>query len=219
MRPRLPPTSRSLKNRINIKFMTTSTFMLLQLCNTIQGLGFFLPSIYLPSYAASIGASPSVGSLSVLLYNIASTIGCVLMGAIIDKYDVTTCSFLSTVGSTIGVFVIWGFSTSLTPLFIFAVEYGIFAGSWVATWPGIVRAVTQKTNSADPSTVLAWIATGRGLGNVISGPLSEALLQGSPWKGQAQYGYGSGYGTVIVFTGITALLSGASFVGRRVGWI
>lgn len=141
------------------------------------------------------------------------------MGFIIDRYHVTTCSLISTIGATIGIFLIWGFATSLPALFIFAVEYGIFAGSWVATWPGIVRAVTEKTDSADPSTVLAWVATARGIGNVASGPLSEAFLRGSPWKGQVGYGYGSGYGTLIVFTGITALLSGGSFVGRKVGWI
>ena len=44
------------------------------------------------------------------------------MGAIVDRYHVTTCSMLSTLGSTIGVFIIWGFSTSLPPLFVFAVE-------------------------------------------------------------------------------------------------
>ena len=141
------------------------------------------------------------------------------MGAIVDKYHVTTCSMLSTLGSTIGVFMIWGFSTSLPPLFVFAVEYGIFAGSWVATWPGIVRTVSEQNLSADRGTVLAWVATGRGLGNVVSGPLSEALLHGMPWKGSVSYGYGTGYGPVIVFTGLTALLSGGSFVARRVGWI
>ena len=73
--------------------------------------------------------------------------------------------------------------------------------------------------SADRGTVLAWVATGRGLGNVVSGPLSEALLHGMPWKGRVGYGYGTGYGPVIVFTGVTALLSGGSFVARRVGWI
>lgn len=54
---------------------------------------------------------------------------------------------------------------------------------------------------------------------MVSGPLSEVLLRGSPWKGQAGYGYGTGYGILIVFTGITALLSGGGFVGRRAGWV
>jgi hypothetical protein len=34
---------------------------------------------------------------------------------------------LSTVGSSIGVFLIWGFSMSLAPLFVFSIVYGLFA--------------------------------------------------------------------------------------------
>lgn len=219
MKPRTAIPHRPMRDRINIKFMKTPSFLALQVCNTIQGLGFFLPSIYLPSYARSIGATQSEGAAAVIVYNVASVVGCVIMGAIIDKYHVTTCSLLSTLGSTIGIFAIWGFSVSAPPLFIFALEYGVFAGSWVATWPGIVRTVSEKKSSADRGTILAWIATGRGIGNVVSGPLSEALVKGMPWMGMAGYGYGTGYGPIIVFTGITAFLSGGSFVARRVGWI
>jgi hypothetical protein len=32
-------------------------------------------------------------------------------------------------------------------------------------------------------------------------------------------GYGSGYGELIVFTGITAAVGGMSFLGKRLGWI
>jgi hypothetical protein len=54
---------------------------------------------------------------------------------------------------------------------------------------------------------------------VVSGPLSEVLVKGKPWVGEATMGYGTGYGLLIVFTGISALLGGSSFVVRRVGWM
>lgn len=67
--------------------------------------------------------------------------------------------------------------------------------------------------------VFGALAAGRGVGNMISGPLSGALMERSPWEGKAGFGYGSGYGVLIVFTGVTALLGGSSFVWKRLGWL
>jgi hypothetical protein len=72
---------------------------------------------------------------------------------------------------------------------------------------------------ADPSMVFAFLAMGRGIGNVVSGPLSEALVQAMPWKGQAFGGYGSGYGGLIAFTGASAAFGGGSYLWKRLGWL
>lgn len=213
--PRNPPP---IRNQVRVRFMKTGAFIALQLANTLQGLGFFLPSLYLPMYARSIGASQGVGALTVVAYNIASVLGCILMGVVIDRWHVTTCCLACAVGSSLSIFLLWGFSNTLPPLFIFAILYGVFAGAWVSTWSGMVKAVQRSDTTADGSTILAWISTGRGLGNVISGPLSEALLREDHWKGVLAYGYGSGYGVLIVFTGITAALSGCCVLGRRLGY-
>lgn len=205
--------------RSDFSFIITSTFGVLQACNIIESLGFFLPSIYLPSYARSMGASSILSALTVILLNVASVFGCVFMGTIIDKLHVTTCIAISTIGSTIGIFIVWGFSASLGPLYVFCIIYGFFAGSYSSTWPGIMREVKKKKASADPTMVFACLAAGRGIGNVACGPLSEILTKGNPWKDQAGFAYGSGYGTLIVFTGFTALLGGASILGRRVSWV
>ena len=54
---------------------------------------------------------------------------------------------------------------------------------------------------------------------MLSGPLSEALLKNKPWIGEGELGYGTGYGGLIVFTGVSATLGGVSWIGRRVGWV
>jgi Arabinose efflux permease len=200
VKPRVPiADNRPSPPAPNFRFMFTSTFAIFEFCNTVEALGFFLPSIYLPTYAGMIGASTSLQALTVILFNLASVVGCVLMGAIIDKLDVTLCILISTVGSSIGVFLIWGFSVSLAPLFIFSIVYGLFAGSYTSTWPGIMREVVHKKPSAESSMVFACLAAGRGVGNLVSGPLSEGLIKGLPWEGNAGYGYGSGYGTFDCF--------------------
>ncbi|KAJ5537804.1 hypothetical protein N7494_007283 [Penicillium frequentans] len=220
VKPRVPiPKNRPSPPPPNLRFIMTFTFALFELCNTIEALGFFLPSLYLPTYAGMIGASSSLQALTVILFNLASVVGCVLMGAIIDKLDVTVCILVSTIGSTLGVFIIWGFSMSLAPLFIFSIVYGLFAGSYTSTWPGIMRDVVRKKASAESSMVFACLAAGRGIGNLVSGPLSEALVKGLPWEGKLAYGYGSGYGTLIVFTGVTGVVGGGSYVARRLKWL
>lgn len=222
VKPRVPITSdrnQPSPSSPNLWFLITSTFALFELCNIVEALGFFLPSLYLPTYAGMIGASSSLQALTVILFNVASVVGCVCMGAFIDKLDVTVCILMSTVGSTLAVFLIWGFSMSLAPLFIFSIVYGLFAGSYTSTWPGIMRDVVRKKSSADSSMVFACLAAGRGIGNLISGPLSDALVKGLPWEGGPKYGYGSGYGTLIVFTGVTGFVGGGSYIARRLSWL
>lgn len=82
-----------------------------------------------------------------------------------------------------------------------------------------MRDVVRKKSSADSSMVFACLAAGRGIGNLISGPLSDALVKGLPWEGGPKYGYGSGYGTLIVFTGVTGFVGGGSYIARRLSWL
>ena len=74
-------------------------------------------------------------------------------------------------------------------------------------------------DNAELGMVFGLLAAGRGIGSVVSGPLSEALLSDQPWSRQARLGYETEYGPLIVFTGISAMFGGFSWVGRRAGWV
>jgi MFS family permease len=230
IKPRLPISATTHIKPFNLGFVWTRTFALHQLVNVVEALGFFLPNIYLPSYArAALGASPFPSALTLLLVNVASVFGCVAMGSLIDRLHVTTCVFVSAAGAALGTFLLWGFASSLPVLYVFCVVYGLFAGSFTSTYPGVMREVAKQGeadetrgnsgSSTDPTMVFAFLAAGRGVGNVVSGPLSEVLIKGMPWRGSAAGGYGSGFGTLIVFTGVTALVGGGSFFWRRIGWL
>ncbi|OTB07091.1 hypothetical protein M426DRAFT_318449 [Hypoxylon sp. CI-4A] len=226
IKPRLPHSATSHAKPFNLKLLVLPTFWLYQLANVVEATGFFLPGIYLPTYARSaLGAASYTSATTVLLVNVASVVGCIGMGWFIDRFHVTTCILFSTIGATIGALIIWGLSSSLPLLYFFCVVYGLFAGSYTSAWPGIMKDIVRKGEATgqgyiDPSMVFGWLAAGRGIGNVVSGPLSENLISGLPWKGDTSaYGYGSGYGSLIVFTGVTALLGGASFIWRRLGML
>ncbi|KAK2025786.1 major facilitator superfamily transporter [Colletotrichum zoysiae] len=222
IKPRLPASQVTHARPFsNLSFMLCRPFALYQVANVAEALGFFLPGIYLPSYAQSaLGASPYASALTILLVNVASVFGCVAMGSLVDRFSAPSCLMLASAGATAGTFLAWGFSSNLGVLYVFCVVYGLFAGAYTSAWPGIMKVVVEhereRERGVDPSMVFGMLAAGRGVGNVISGPLSEALIKGAPWKGEAGFGYGSGYGTLIVFTGVTALMGGASFVWKRV---
>lgn len=213
-RPRIPVSKSVSYGRFNFHFLYNKTFLFYQFSNIMEALGFFLPGVYLPSYARSIGASDFVSSLTVTLLNLAAVFGSVTMGHLADRYHAITCITISTVGSTLSLFFLWGFSSTIPTLLVFSVAYGLFAGCYSATWSGITNEVQQADPAADATMIFSIIAFGRGVGNVVSGPFSEALFTVDSWKGSAIEGYGSGYGLIILCAGISALLSGTCIVAH-----
>lgn len=216
-KPRLPLSQTSQSRKFDLSFWTCRNFLILQSGNIIQSMGFFLPAIYLPTYARSLGASTIQGTITIILLNAASFVGSLCMGAATDKYHVVHCLLVSAMGSAVGVFLFWGFSTSLALLYVFCIVYGASAGSQASAWSAIVSDTQRKRRNADSGMVWAFLAAGKGVGNLCSGPLSEALLHAGNWS--ASFAYGSGYGALITFTGVTALFGCGGFAAKRIGWL
>lgn len=134
---------------------------------------------------------------------------------------------LSSVGSALSVLLFWGLCTSpsssaaypqagLALLALFSITYGFFAGGFSSTWSGILTQMKRESPSLETGLVFGLLAGGRGIGNVISGPLSSALIKtgsivGGSGHGGA-FGYTSEYGALISFTGVTAILGGWSWM-------
>lgn len=216
-KPRLPLSQAVQPRGFDLSFWKCQYFLILQSANIIQGMGYFLPTTYLPTHARSLGAS-EYGSISpVILLNAATFVGCLCMGVAVDHYHVTKCLLVAALGSTLSVFFLWGFSVSLTPLYIFSLAYGAFAGCGSSSWSAIMRDTRQKKPRADSGMIFASLSAGKGVANLCSGPLSEALLDVGGWK--AGMAYGSSYGPLIVFTGTTALLGGWGYAAKRMGWV
>lgn len=101
---------------------------------------------------------------------------------------------VSTVGAIVSIFVFWGLADSQPMLYIFALLFGIFGGGFSTTWSGCAGALRRLDSSGnvDTAMVMSLLGAGRGIGAVITGPLSESLLRVDAWKGEAGYAYGSG---------------------------
>ena len=102
-------------------------------------------------------------------------------------------------------------------LFIFAILYGVFAGGFAATWSGVVDPVRKQYPATETGMIVSLFAFSKGIGAIISGPLSGALVRSDAWRSHASYAFGSGYGYLIMFSGVTASLSFTGWFGRKCG--
>lgn len=166
-----------------------------------------------------VGLPSITGPLTVALFNGTLVLGTIVLGAQIDRLHVTTVILISTLGAALSVFIVWGTSTALPVLCAFSIMYGFFAGAFSICWTGIVKEIQTSDTQADTGLIFGMFLAGRGVGNLASGPLSEALLAGTSSPDDVRLGFKTSYGKLIVFVGATALLSGLSFVCRRLKWV
>ncbi|KAH8815513.1 major facilitator superfamily domain-containing protein [Xylogone sp. PMI_703] len=201
------------------QFITTRSFWILQLGNTVQGLGYFIPSLYLPEYISSLNYSPLVSSALLSALNSASVPGVIFLSSLCDKTHVTNVILISTLGSAISVLLFWGLSTSIPLIAVFAVSYGFFAGGFTSTYAGTVKSLMETAPRSEPGSIIGMLSLGRGIGNVVCGPLSELLLNkgtvGADMHASTSgFAYQSSYGTLIVFTGVTAAVGMCGWVAK-----
>lgn len=220
MKGRLPDQHANMgPQKLEMRFVKSPAFWVLQAGNIIQGLGYFMPGLYLPSFAIAQGWSSLSGTIAVSLCNGAMVLGATFTGWLVDRYHVTTAINICTAGTLVAVFLFWSFAVYQPIMYIFAVLYGFFAGGFSSTWSGCANPVRRHYPAVETGMIIAMFSAGKGLGAVISGPLSGALVKSDVWKNHAGYAYGSGFGYLILFSGITASFQSIGWVGKKCGII
>lgn len=224
MKPRIPVSASASARPLDLSFLRLGTFWMLQAGNIMQSFGYFLPSTYLPTYSTgTVGLPEFMGTLLVSLFNATSIFGGIALGILCDRCNVTNVLLLSSVGSALSVLLFWGMASSADPgshagmalLTVFAISYGFFAGGFSSTWSGIITEVRDESSSSlETGLVFGLLAGGRGIGNVISGPLSTVLIRQGALGRDGATGYETQYGTLILFTGITAFLGAWGWMWR-----
>lgn len=170
------------------------------------------------AYALSVGLSSTQGTLAISLLNAANVFGAIAIGFLSDKYHVTTAQLVCCIGTVVAIFCFWSFSVYQPVFFLFAIFYGVFGGGFSSTWASCAKPLREQGYpGTETGMVIAIFSAGKGIGSVISGPLSERLVAADSWQGKAGFSFGSGYGITFVFTGLTAAFTGISWCGRRWG--
>lgn len=172
-----------------------------------------VPSLWLPSFASSMGMSSAAGPIAVALLNLASCCGYLLQGRLVDRYHVSWAILVSTLGSTTAVFVFWGCGTHEATLYIFASLFGLFGAGYPGHWTGCACDMRRVFPNLSTGLVISLLCAGKGVGSILAGPVSEKLVSMKPWKDPG-LAYGSSFGSIIVFTGVCVFLGGAGAIPR-----
>ncbi|KAJ6445431.1 hypothetical protein O9K51_00192 [Purpureocillium lavendulum] len=200
LRPRLPPAGTAALRAVDVAFLRRPLFWAFAASNFCQGLGYFIPALYLPTFATAMGLSGSMGALILAVNNMACVVGQVAFGHLTDRQaniHVLVCATTFVAG--VATLTLWGLARSLAALLAFSAVYGAFAGAYIVFWPKFGSLLSE-----DPQTVYSLMAFGKGIGNVVTGPVSASLIRGQATVG----GYGLGrFGGLVVFVGSLMLLS------------
>jgi predicted MFS family arabinose efflux permease len=173
---RVPTSQRSVFGPTNWAFLRAPLFWVYTTSNLMQGLGYFFPSLYLPAYASTIGLSPRIGALLLAIMSVSQVFGQLSFGYLSDRqFSVNVLTLTSTVVSATAVLSLWGLARNFTLLCIFTIIYGFFAAGYTAMWARMGTAVT--TDSTSTLTAFGLFNFGKGLGNVLAGPISANILR------------------------------------------
>ncbi|KAF2711040.1 MFS general substrate transporter [Pleomassaria siparia CBS 279.74] len=192
--------------RTDWSFLKKRLFWIYSVSNLLMGMGFFFPSLYLPSYASSIGLGATQGALLLTLMSISQVAGQFTFGYFSDKKmpldALITVSLLVAATATLSA---WGLARSLLPLIFFVLLYGFFGAGYTALWARMVSTISEEPSASQ--AMFGLFCCGKGIGNVLAGPIGAGLLR---WSNEAS-GYGHGmYEAVVLFTGVCLLLSASS---------
>ena len=205
LKSRLPSSQASAPTRTDWSFASKPLFLVYCFANLAQGLGFFFPSLFLPSYATSVGLTAQHGALLLSVMSAAQVAGQWTFGILSDKLDLNPLILLSTLCTALACFTSWGLAHDLAPLIVFALLFGFFAYGFSSMRARMGTAVSQEPTAALATFGIFTFC--QGSGNVLAGPISGALLSGAVQRDS--YGI-MRYKSLVVFTGVCMLLSALS---------
>ena len=203
-------------------FLKHKTFYIYCIANATFSSGYGMPQTYLSSYAKEIlGLSTLSSSLMIVLFNAPGIISCVGFGLLADRLSVSagTNTFISAFGSAACALFLWGLASNRIPavLICFSLFFGFFSGGYSSTWSGWITELEReasKHNEAINTGMLYGLLNGaRGVGYVVSGLAGVELLK-SGSVGSDRWGYGTRYGGLILFTGLSCVIGGWSVVWK-----
>ncbi|CEL06644.1 Putative Monocarboxylate transporter 12 [Aspergillus calidoustus] len=210
LKGRLPPSERANIPKINWAFFRNPLFWLYSVSNLLQGFGYFFPSLYLPSYASSLRLGDKSGAILLALMSVFQVGGQFVFGSLSDrKVPLNVLACASTIVAAAACLTMWRLATSLPVLIIFAIVYGFFGAGFTAIWARMSTAITDDV-TAGP-IVFSLLNFGKGIGNVLAGPIGGSLVASSRSSGTSAP---MSYHWVIVFTGVCMFASACTICLR-----
>lgn len=223
--PSMPSASRRIPQRVPWSFLRHRTFYIYSISNAVFSSGYGIPQTYLSSYARdTLHFSTISSALMITLFNAPGIISCIGFGLLSDKTRIssTANTFISAGGSCVCALLLWGLASNRIPavLILFALTYGFFSSGYSSTWGGWIKDFEREaveSNEAINTGMLVGLFNGaRGIGYVVSGVAGVELLNAGAID-SSNWGYGTKYGGLILFTGLSAVIGtwNVAFTGCR----
>ena len=214
---RLTPSARRAR-KIPWQFLRYQTFYIYSIAIILQSCGYSIPQTYLNTYAHEVALlSQTSATLLLTLFNVPGIASSAFFGYLSDKkrfsLSAATVTALSAISSALSAFLLWGLTSqgSLALLVMFSMTFGFFAGGYSAIWGGIINELemeaSQLNYAIDTGMVYGLLNGARGIGYVTGGLVSVPLLK-SGVISSGKFAYGTNYGALIVFTGLSTLFGG-----------
>ncbi|KAJ0417355.1 major facilitator superfamily domain-containing protein [Aspergillus carlsbadensis] len=192
-----------------------------------QSSGYGIPQTYLSTYAKDILLlSQTSGTLMLALFNVPGIIASLFFGWLSDTHRIKissqTISAIPPLICALATFLLWGLTTqgNITLLILFSLTFGFFSGGYSATWGGMLKQMehesAERNEAVDPGMLYGVLNGVRGVGYASGGFAGVELLRLGKVVAERHFGYGTQYGGLIVFTGVSSLLGGWVVLWR--GW-
>lgn len=219
------PPQRS--RRIPWHFLRHRTIYIYGAAILLQSAGYGIPQTYLGAYAHdAAGLSQASATLLLTVFNLPGIVASSLFGLLCDRkgrlaLSAAAVTAIPALGSALAAFLFWGLALrgSMALLVLFSVTFGFFAGGYSATWGSVLNELegeARDANEAVDTGMLYGLLNGaRGVGYVSGGLVGLPLLRaGGQASSMGAFGYGTTYGPLIVFTGLSSVLGGWAVLWR-----
>lgn len=183
--------------RLEWSLLKNPSFLMLAIAGAICVFALFVPPFFLPLFAGSIGLSPSIGAALVAGFGASTTVGRLLGGWMCDRIGAFNALALAALVNALSMVIIWPVSSSLPPLFVFAILNGCANGSFFVTVTTAVAKLAPGSAAASISLMTAFWTPGYFLGAPLAGILidSTGAAEAStiePYRAAIFYAAGTG---------------------------
>lgn len=192
-------------------------FLLFAAAVFLQGLGFFIPNIFIPSFAESLGLSSTTSSGLLALISLSQVLGQLWQGWISDRVNIYIPVSVSALIPGLGALLLWGPAKGLAYLVPFAFIWGFFSASYSVLYTRMCTFLTSNDDGDGNDDIVGMLLYGffsfeRGVSNVLEGPISSWLIGAEGSIDVGKYGVGR-YAYVVCFTILCMLASCATGIG------
>ncbi|CAA9960138.1 Mfs monocarboxylate [Pyrenophora teres f. maculata] len=207
-------------------FLRHQTFWVYSIATLLQSAGYGIPQTYISEYARNVSnMSHNFSTLLITLINIPGICSSAFFGFLSDnkhfQLSAPVITATSAVTSALSAFLLWGLAAQggVPLLVLFAITFGFFASGYSATWGGIMNAIendaAQKNEAVDSGVLYGLLNGARGIGYVAGGLVSVPLIQAGSTTSVGHFGYGTTYGPLVIFTGLSLSFGGLGLAFRR----